>query len=299
MKGLLISDSLLKNLPNSAHAKLRLDYQLDLLDVVPYPGYTTERLIGESGVVHDHLETGEVDHIFLCSGANDFNRCAAVTSERRGRSVIADIQGYLHSFCTRYPHVKVTFFPIPYRSVCHPSRRNPKFPNNYDDTWINDTNRAIHFFQENFEICHCHQSNVTFVSSPNRAHWLSFLEWDGLHLTENGKKKMIDLVCDVKESSGFFHHDSFFPGLPQTQGPGFTFEPQVKIQIPKRIPRRPKPHFISIQSLYFGPNGSPNECFSPPEEKLVTKPVATPIPPHFHSSSQKEKETKVGLALHL
>ena len=146
MNGLLLSDSLLKNIPSFAGQQLRLTYDLESLDAIAYPGFTTEYLIGPKGVIHDHLKSGSISHVFLCSGANDFNKCEQATGERKGRFVADGIRGYLHSFCILYPQIKVVLLPIPFRQVCHVSRRNKRYPNNYNANWILTTNAAIHYF---------------------------------------------------------------------------------------------------------------------------------------------------------
>ena len=138
MNGLLLSDSLLKNIPALARDELQFTYALDCLDAIAYPGFTTERLIGQEGVIHDLLKSGDVSHVFLCSGANDFNKCEQATSDRKARFVADGIRGNLHSFCAQYPEIKVVFFPIPFRQVCHESRRNKRYPNNYDPAIINN-----------------------------------------------------------------------------------------------------------------------------------------------------------------
>ena len=72
----------MRNLPDCARAELQSRFKLQSLDVIPYPGFTTEQLIGANGVIHDLLKRSNITQVFLCSGANDFNKCQGVTSER-------------------------------------------------------------------------------------------------------------------------------------------------------------------------------------------------------------------------
>ena len=287
MNGLLLSDSLLKNIPTLARDELQLTYALDSLDAIAYPGYTTERLIGREGVIHDLLKSGNVSHVFLCSGANDFNKCEQATSDRKARFVADGIQGNLHSFCAQYPEIKVVFFPIPFRQVCHESRRNKRYPNNYDVDWISTTNAAIQSFQAQFHVCKCHQSQCSWVVSPPCASWVPLLELDGLHLTSQGKNKLVQLVCDSKPHNDFNPSDSCFPALSKP-GRSFSFEPQVTLPIIKRVSRT-KPIFLSIQSLYFGHNRASNVMDSKPSEP--PKPGTVPVLKSTKPRRRRKKKT--------
>ena len=98
MKGLLASDSLMKHLQDEYLEDLQTEFKLDLVELVCKPGFTTEQLIGPNGVVHDLLNSNDYTHLFLCGGANDFNKCPQQTSDRKAHFVAGSIQGYLHSF---------------------------------------------------------------------------------------------------------------------------------------------------------------------------------------------------------
>ena len=184
--GLLLSDSLFKRPPYEVQ-NLKQAFNLDRLDLAPYSGYSTEQLIGKNGVVHDLMKSKTVSHLFLCCGANDFNKSQATTGIRKGQNVVNIVNGCLHSFLQQYPSVEVTFFPIPFRQVCDESRRNDRFPNNSDPDWIDTANSGIDFFQERFQVCECHRSRCHWVVSPGLATWIPLLESDGLHLNQNGK----------------------------------------------------------------------------------------------------------------
>ena len=223
MEGLLVSDSLMKHLKDEYLEKLQIEYKLDLVELVCKPGYTTEQLIGPNGVVHNLLKSKNYTHLFLCCGANDFNKCPQQTSDRKAHFVAGSIQGYLHSFSESWPDIKIKMFPIPFRKVCREDRRNDKYPNNYNVDWIKTTNAAIQSYQDNFQPCQCHQSQITWVRSPGLPSWYRHLSPDGLHLTPDGKGYMIKLVCDSNAPVEFNFSQSSFPALPSKQGSGFSF----------------------------------------------------------------------------
>ena len=263
MKGLLVSDSLMKHLKSEYLENLQTEYKLDLVELVCKPGFTTEQLIGQNGVAHDLLKKNDYTHLFLCCGANDFNKCPQQTSDRKAHFVVGSVQGYLHSFSETWPDIKVKMFPIPFRQVCREDRRNAKYPNNYNIDWIKTTNAAIQSYQDNFQPCRCHQAQISWVRSPGLPSWYHHLSPDGLHLTPDGKGYMIELVCRSNAPVEFNCSQSSFPALPSKQDSGFSFEPQVSIPKIVRVPRK-KPQIISVQSLYFGPNPAAPIDIDPP-----------------------------------
>ena len=186
MSGLLLSDSLLKQSSKENQNTLRDSFHLKSVQLSSHPGFTTEKLIGPDGVVHNLLRTGKFTHLFLCSGANDFNKCPGQTWARKARWVMNEIQTHLCSFSKMYPDIPVFLFPIPFRKVCKMSHRNEKYPNNYDPEWIKVTNIAMQFFQDNFQVCKCHESQIKWVRSPDLKSWDDKLAEDGLHLTPKG-----------------------------------------------------------------------------------------------------------------
>ena len=177
-EGLFLSDSLFKRPPYEVNL-LKHEFSLDKVYLAAYPGRTTEDLIGKNGFVHQFMKTGTITHVFLCCGANDFNRSEGASSIWKGQHVVNIVQGNLHSFLQKYPSVVVTFFPIPFRQVA--SRKNERYPLNSDPDWIDSTNAGIQFFQEHFQVCNCHQSRCHWVMSPGLAAWIPLLELDGLH----------------------------------------------------------------------------------------------------------------------
>lgn len=217
-RGLLLSDSLMKDLPDKAYSQLVQGFDLDDLKVIPYPGYTTAQLIGEDGVVHKLLKSlAPVTHLFLCAGANDFNRATEVTSERKCNQVAEQIQNFIHFFCSMYPHIKLFFLPIPMRQVAQIESVKNKFPDTSGSKdWIKITNYAISLFQHSFRFCECHSNCCSQVKSPPIDVWKPLLCKDGLHLTEKGKIHMIKLLRTCIPRKSFFVYQSFpsFPPLP-------------------------------------------------------------------------------------
>ena len=95
---------------------------------------------------------------------------------------------------------------------------------------------------------------------------------------------MIQLVCDSKPQNDFDSSDSGFPVLSKPRR-GFSFEPQVTVPSIRRV-SRPKPIFLSLQSLYFGPNKAADLNDSKPV--VPPKPDSLPLP----RSRQRRKKKK-------
>ena len=292
--GLLLSDSLFRKPPYEVQ-NLKRAFSLDRIHVAPYSGYTTAQLIGKNGVVHELMKAKTISHLFLCCGANDFNQSQATTGIRKGQHVINIVNGLLHSFLQQYPSVGVTLFPIPFRQVCDESRRNVRFPNNSNPDWIETTNAGIEVFQERFQVCECHRSRCNWVASPGLATWIPLLELDGLHLTQNGKIKVINQVCKLANASFTvpLAADTHFPPLKKPPGPFEPFKHQVELPEIKRIPRR----VIKVSLKTSKPNSeaaslphSPTPFLSPPSPSL--SPPLSPPPSHSTPPSQKRREGK-------
>ena len=110
------------------------------------------------------------------------------------------------------------------------------FPKYGSKTWVETTNSAICLLYENFNVCACHSTQVTFVISPSHDFWNPLLSPDGLHLSQAGKCKMIQFF--LKAESHFSASAEDFPPLPQSSSK-FSFKPQV--EVPKMV-RKKKPN---------------------------------------------------------
>ena len=224
MKGLLLTDSLLKSSPDDAIESLKVNHGLSQLDVACYPGFTTRQLIGGDGVVHHIMTKNVYDHIFLVSGVNDFSNNADDCHVLKFKSIAKELNDLIHTFCNQYRHTKITMAPIPMRNVCKEPNLVHRFPNCGSKSWIETTNRAISLFQEYFSICPCHSNQATFLISPAYEIWNPLLSSDGLHLTDDGKRKMIQYFMRTK--SHFSVSEEDFPPLPKPSS-HFSFKPHV------------------------------------------------------------------------
>ena len=95
---LLVSDSLFKFAPPQVHEQLTQAHDLDNLEIIPHPGRTIQELIGPKGAIHELLKTRKIDLLFLCAGANNYNRSSEVSAARRGEKVIDEVKSTLHFF---------------------------------------------------------------------------------------------------------------------------------------------------------------------------------------------------------
>ena len=282
MPSLLCSDSLMRDCPDNIRAKLINAHNVDDLTVEWFPGKTTLQILGPHGHIHALMEEKRYDMVFLVSGANDFNRNQSQSHYHKGKEVADAIQNLIHSFCQRYPYCKLVFAPIPTRQVCKVQSVIDRFPESGSSEWIETTNAAISFFQEYFSVCSCHanQARSVVASSPIQE-WSPFLSADGLHLTSDGKSRMVDFLKPI--NSSFSLLNSQFPPLPKSTG-CFTFEPQVSV--PKMKPRvRPqKNHSLFVHSCVLAQDIS----FKPPKPKSPA-PLA---PPKSASKSPPIKQLK-------
>ena len=281
MPSLLCSDSLMRGCPDDVRAKLISSHDLDDLAVHWFPGKTTQEIIGPHGHIHALMQEHRFDHVFLVSGANDFNRNTSQSHYRKAKEVADAIQGLIHSFCQRYPYCNLVFAPIPTRQVCQVQSVIDRFPESGSSEWIETTNAAIDFFQEYFSVCSCHanQARSVVASSPIQE-WLPFLSADGLHLTSAGKSRMVDFLKPI--DSSFSLLNSQFPPLPRSTG-CFTFEPQVSV--PKMKPRvRPQKNHnlfvhscVSAQDISFKPTKPKSPApLVPPKSPSKSPPIKQP-----------------------
>ena len=122
---------------------------------------------------------------------------------------------------------------------------------------------------EHFKVCACHSLQVTFLISPPHEFWDPLLCSDGLHLTEAGKRKIIQLF--MKKETNFSAVAEDFPPLPKPSST-FSFRPQVRVP---KIVRKQKPN----NNLFI------HECcknqdlsFKGPIKKAASKSVKVSFP---------------------
>ena len=269
MRGLIISDSLMRGCPIDSVDFLKSNWGFSELDLECFPGCTTSQIIGGNGEIHSLMGKHAYDHVFLVCGANDFNNNADDCPVFKFKSIAQELKDLLHSVSQLYPKTKFTMAPIPRRNVCNESSLLQCFPHYGSASWVETTNLAMSLLYEHFKVCACHSLQVTFLISPPHNFWNQFLCPDGLHLIEAGKRKIIQFF--MKKETHFSAVAEDFPPLPKPSST-FSFRPQV--WVPK-IVRKQKPN----NNLFI------HECcknrdlsFKGPTKKAASKSVKVSVP---------------------
>ena len=211
MRGLIISDSLMRGCPKQAICDLKNNQGLSELDLLCFPGYTIGQIIGGDGEIHSLMQKNMYDQVFLICGSNDLNNNTDDCPVLKFKSIAKELNDLLHSVSSLYPNTKFHMGPIPKRNVCKVSNMIHAFPNYGSKKWVEITNSAICLLYENFNVCACHSTQVTFVISPSHDFWNPLLSPDGLHLSQAGKCKMIQFF--KKTESHFSALAEDFPPL--------------------------------------------------------------------------------------
>ena len=215
--GLILSDSILKQLPYHLKKQLLDKYQLNNLQCAGFSGYNTNDLIGKEGVIHN-LRPQKCQVLFLCSGANDFNQMQAGNKDVLASRVAKEFYVLVHTLSSQYPNLKIILCPIPGRKVTQDQNVIARHPTSGDEDWINIRKEAIDKLNQCQVICNCHSNNVFRVTVPSATSWERFLNNDGIHLTDHGKKFLIGLICSA--SSKYF--------VPQLESVNFNSFPELK-----------------------------------------------------------------------
>ena len=174
MKGLVISDSLMRGCPDDAIHQLKSNWGFSELDLQCFPGYTTSKIIGGDGEIHSLMVKNTYDHVFLVTGANDFNNNADDCPVLKFKTIAKEVNDLLHSVSTLYPNTKFTMAPIPKRNICKESHTIHCFPHYGSECWIQTTNSAMSLLYEHFKVGACHSLKVTFLISPPMSFGIHF-----------------------------------------------------------------------------------------------------------------------------
>jgi hypothetical protein len=240
--GLLISDSMMKNVPPQGVIALKKKFSLDELVLKGFSGFTSGRLLHDGGEIWEIIEEiglSDLKIIFVCCGQNDFSRrvkyesLCNVNPEQVSESVAEDIRINLCHILDRLRNVQVIFLPLTFRKVN--LKNNSPHPESLDPKWIDVVNVSINHFNNHFQPCLCHEKRVTKVSN-HQFDLLSHLERDGIHLKDTGKILMIQLVlnCGVAlKDESHSYVDKNFPELPKKEknsNPLDLILPNLKIQ---------------------------------------------------------------------
>ena len=268
MKGLIISDSLMRGCPKQAICDLKNNQGLSELDLLCFPGYTIGQIIGGDGEIHSLMQKNTYDQVFLICGSNDLNNNTDDCPVLKFKSIAKELNDLLHSVSSLYPNTKFHMGPIPKRNVCKVSNMIHAFPNYGSKKWVEITNSAICLLYENFNVCACHSTQVTFVISPSHDFWNPLLSPDGLHLSQAGKCKMIQFF--LKAESHFSASAEDFPPLPQSSSK-FSFKPQV--EVPKMAQKKKPNNNLFIHQCCMNQDLS----FRGPTQKSTSKSVKVSV----------------------
>ena len=143
----MLGDSILKDLPPSSIDAIKKKFGLDYLRFWSFGGYTTQDLIGKSGMVERLMDLDpNCDTLLLCSRSNDGRTHPTGTVQTRTSKLYEDYVNLIADLKRRHPRLRTYALPQPRRFVSkffsekHPENSNPEF--------IAEQNDIISLFQD-------------------------------------------------------------------------------------------------------------------------------------------------------
>ena len=239
MNGLILSDSLLSGCPLDSINSLRKNHSLDSLDLKCFPGFTMGQLIGGNGEIHSLMQQKLYDQVFVVAGANNFSNDVEDDHVVKCTFIAQEFKDLFHTVCQLYKHTNFSFAPIPFRNLCKEANVIHRYPQYGSPTWIKTTNKAISLFSQYFTPCACHSGQLNIIFSPSYDFWKPLLSRDGLHLSQEGKRKIMQYF--IKTESNFSALPNDFPPLPKAKYL-FSFKPQVEVPKMVRKVNKSLPH---------------------------------------------------------
>ena len=147
LTGILLGDSILKDLPQSSIDAIKEKFGLDYLRVCCFGGYSTYDLISKSGEIERLIDQDPCcGLLILCSRSNDARTHPTGSVQTRTYKLHEDYVNLIADLKRRHPRLKTYALPQPRRFVS--KFFSEKHPDNSDPEYIEVQNDIISLFQD-------------------------------------------------------------------------------------------------------------------------------------------------------